>query len=106
MPADETRAPCNQDSHTKIKQSDASIQRAMRCKVEIPKGRSIPQLVPKTKKFWRSEQSIVASRRYERECWATVASSVFLANDESRRSFSCHITLKSPRQVTGFARGQ
>jgi hypothetical protein len=72
MPTDETGASRNQDSHIGMKQSGAPIQRSARCKIEILTGRSIPRLLPKIvnlcEKFWRSEQSIVASSRYEREC--------------------------------------
>jgi hypothetical protein len=41
MPADETGASRNQDSHTGMKQSGAPIQRSVSCKIEIPRGRSI-----------------------------------------------------------------
>jgi hypothetical protein len=43
-----------------------------------------------TKKFWRSEHSIVASRRYERECWFTLLlhRAHFGERNESRPYFS------------------
>ena len=79
----------------------AQIQRSVRCSRntygEIH-SRPFLRWSIFAKKFWRSEQSIVASRRYERECWfRRPLDRPFLANDESLRSFSWRITLKLPR---------
>ena len=51
----------------------APIQRSVDWKVEISTGTSMPGSLTKTvnlsENFWRFEQSIVASTRYECECW-------------------------------------